>query len=298
MKATRWTLAAVAPGLAGCGRLDELIYTPPTTPQQWCEQRACIAVAGTVLDEPLGTTLVFLLAGLWLAAGICFLVSRRDQSSRFWLGIALVLGGIGAALAGISYQAFGYVLKCAGRDLCVLTDGFEVGYSVAQALSVGAMLTAVSYACATAGLRRGLIRYAALNAVLYGAISVAGVLMPNAVLLSYVVLMLFALPGILIVIVVSARRYLCSHDAMDRSLVVSTLLLLVVQAAYFAYHSAGLTATLWDDGRGFYFSENDVLHVGMMLWLAYVVFVVGKHLRDDPARNGRAGSAAQCTRAP
>ncbi len=275
----------MAPGLAGCGRLDELLYAPPTTPQQWCEQRPCIAVGGTVLDEPLGTALVFLLAGLWLAAGIYFLVSRRDQASRFWLGIALVLGGIGAALAGVSYQAFGYVLKCAGRDLCVLTDGYEVGYSLAQALSVSAMLTAVSYACATAGLRRGLIGYAVLNAVLYGAICVAGVMMPSARLLSYFVLMLFALPGILIVIVVSTRRYLRNHDAMDESLVVGTLLLVGVQAAYFAYQSAGLTKTLWDDGRGFYFSENDVLHVGMMVWLAYVVFVVGKHLRDDSAVN-------------
>jgi hypothetical protein len=285
MRATWWTLAAVAPGLAGCGRLDELIYAPPTTPQQWCERRPCIAVGGTVLDEPLGTALVFLLAGLWLAAGIYFLVSRRDQSSRLWLGIALVLGGIGAALAGVSYQAFGYVLKCAGRDLCVLTDGYEVGYSLAQALSVGAMLIAVSYACATARLRRGLIGYAALNAVLYGAICVAGVMMPSARLLSYFVLMLFALPGILIVIVVSARRYLRNHDALDESLVVGTLLLVGVQAAYFAYQSTGLTKTLWDDGRGFYFSENDVLHVGMMVWLAYLVFVVGKHLRDDPAVN-------------
>jgi hypothetical protein len=276
-------LAVVVPWLGGCGRLDQLIYAPPTTPQQWCEQRPCISVGGTILDEPLGTALVLLLAGLWLTAGVWFLKSQRNQSSRFWLGIALVLGGIGAALAGISYQAFGYVLKCAGRDLCVLTDGFEVGYSVAQALSVSAMLIAVSYACAATGLRGRLIGYAVLNAVLYGAISVAGVLMPSAILLSYVVLMLFALPGILIVIVISACRYLRHHDAMDRSLVVGTMLLIVVQAAYFAYRSAGLTATLWDDGRGFYFSENDVLHVGMMLWLAYVVFVIGKHLRDEPA---------------
>ena len=287
MRARPWTLAAVAPGLTGCGRLDELIYAPPTTPQQWCEQRPCIAVGGAILDEPLGTMLVFLLACMWLAAGIIFLVSRRGQSSRFWFGIALVLGGIGAALAGISYQAFGYALKCAGRDLCMLTDGFEVGYSVTQALSVAAMLTAVSYACATASQRRYLIGYAALNAALYGAISVAGVMMPSAVLLSYLVLMLFALPGILLVIVISTRRYLRNHDAMNRSLVVSTLLLVVVQVAYFAYRSAGLTETLWDHGRGCYFSENDVLHIGMMLWLAYVVLVVGKQLCDDPAVNVR-----------
>jgi hypothetical protein len=273
----------VSSGLAGCGRLDELISMPPTTPQQWCEQRPCIAFGGTVLDEPLGTTLVFLLAASWVAAGICFLVSRRDQLSRLWFGIALMLGGIGAALAGISYQAFGYVLKCAGRDLCVLTDGFEVGYSIAQALSAGAMVTAVSYACATARLRRGLIGYAAVNAALYGAISVTGVMMPSAMLLSYAVLMLFALPGILVLIVICARRYLRNHDAMDRSLVIGTLLLFVVQAAYFGYRAAGLKEKLWDHGKGFYFSENDALHVGMLLWLAYVVFVVGKHLRDHPA---------------
>jgi hypothetical protein len=260
-----------------------LIYTPPTTPQQWCEQRPCVAWGGTVVDEPLGSALVFLLAGLWLAAGIRFLLTQHNQSSRFWLGIALVLGGIGAALAGISYQAFGYVLKCAGRDLCVLTDGFEVGYSVTQALSVSAMLIAASYACTAAGLRRGLIAYAALNVVVYGAISIAGVMLPSAPLLSYLVLMLFALPGILIVALISTRRYLRNHGALDRSLMISILLLIVVQAAYYAYESAGLTATLWDGGRGIYFSENDVLHVGMMLWLAYMVFVVGKRLRDEPA---------------
>jgi hypothetical protein len=74
---------------------------------------------------------------------------------------------------------------------------------------------------------------------------------------------------------------------MNRSLVVGTLLLVVVQVTYFAYSSAGLTETLWDRGSGFYFSENDVLHVGMMLWIAYVVFVVGKQLCDDPAVNVR-----------
>ncbi len=54
---------------------------------------------------------------------------------------------------------------------------------------------------------------------------------------------------------------------MDRSLVVAAALLIGVQVAYFAYWAAGLTAVLWDQGQGFYFSENDVLHIGMMLWL-------------------------------
>jgi hypothetical protein len=267
--------------LAGCGRLDELTYQPATTPEQWCQQRPCVEVGGTVWTEPLGSFLVFTLAALWVAAGVYFLVTRRSQRSRAWLGVALVLGGVGAAQAGISYQAFSYVLKCEGRDLCVLTNGFEVGYSVTQALSVSAMLIAVAFACARGGGRRGLIWYAGINAGVYVVLSIVGVLLPSALLLSFSVLMLFALPGIVIVIVVAARRYRQTRDQMDRSLVVAAVLLVVVQVAYYAYYAAGITATLYDGGRGFYFSENDVLHVGMILWLGYVVFVVGKHLRDN-----------------
>ena len=71
--------------------------------------------------------LVFLLAGLWVASGVSFLRTRRGQRSRAWLGVALILGGVGAALAGVSYQAFSYELKCAGLELCRLTNGWEVG---------------------------------------------------------------------------------------------------------------------------------------------------------------------------
>lgn len=282
-RTTRGAVAAVAAVLlAGCGRLDELTYQPPTTPEQWCDQRPCVQVGDTILNEPLGTFLVFLLAGVWVASGIYFLRTRRGQRSRQWLGIALILGGIGAALAGVSYQAFSYELKCAGLDLCRLTSGWEVAYSLTQACSVSAMLIAVAHACTTGRLRRGLILYAIANAAVYVVITIIGVLMPSATLLSFAVLMLFALPGILVVIVVAGRRYRSTRDPMDRSLVIAAVLLILVQVAYFAYYAAGITAVLWDDGNGFYFSENDVLHVGLILWLWYVVAVVGRHLRDAP----------------
>ena len=287
MRATRAAGAAIAGpaglAVAGCGRLDELTYEPATTAEQWCEQRPCFDVGTTTLNEPLGTVLVFLLAALWIAAGLYFLGTRRRQHSRAWLGVALILGGIGAGLAGVSYQAFSYELKCAGRELCALTNGWEVAYSVTQAVSVSAMLIAVAHACTSGRLRRGLIIYAGANVVVYLGITVAGVLLPSAVLLSFAVLMLFALPGILIVILVAARRYRTTHDPMDRSLVIAAVLLIGVQVAYFAYWAAGLTAVLWDEGQGFYFSENDVLHIGMILWLWYVVAVVGRHLRDASA---------------
>ena len=83
-------------------------------------------------------------------------------------------------------------------------------------------------------------------------------------------------------LVVAGRRYRRERDPLDRALLVAAGLLVLVQVAYFAYYAAGVTAALWDEGRGFYFSANDVLHVGMLGWLAYVVVAVGRRLRDLP----------------
>lgn len=85
-------------------------------------------------------------------------------------------------------------------------------------------------------------------------------------------------------ILVAGRRYWTSGDALDRSLLVASLLLVLVHAAYFAYHAAGVTQQLWRGGEGFYFSENDVLHLGMIGWLAYVRAIVGRQLRDGESR--------------
>lgn len=264
---------------SGCN-LEELTYKPLTTPEAWCKMRPCIDINGFVFNEPFGSFLVFLLTALWILSGVYFLRKLDDQKSRFWLGVSLLLGGIGAAQAGISYQAFSYMLKCAGREYCLLTNGFEVGYSLTQALSVSAMTAAIAYALAKNLLRKIILLYAILNALIYLVITVIGVVQPNKFLLSFEVLMLFALPGILLVIILSGIRYLKNKSKLDSSLFMAGLLMILVQSAYFMYYAAGITQALYKEGAGFYFSENDVLHVGMILWLWYVVKAIGKNLRD------------------
>ena len=279
------TLASIGlPLLAGCGRLDELLYDPLTTPAEWCERRPCVIAGDFVFNEPLGSFLVFLLAALWVAVGIRFLGTAAAQRSRWWMGIALILGGLGAAQAGISFQAFSYTLKCAGREHCLLTNFFEVGYSLTQAVSVSAMLTAVAYSSARGHLRTTLLGYSAANAIVFSVVTAAGVMLPNRMLLSFEVLMLFALPGLLMVIGMSAYDFLLSRERAARSLLIASLLLLAVQVAYFSYAAAGITASLWRDGDGFYFSENDVLHTGMIAWLWYATVALGSDLRDRVAR--------------
>ena len=96
-------------------------------------------------------------------------------------------------------------------------------------------------------------------------------------------------------IVLSARGCRRSRDRLHRSLLVAALLQVLVQGAYFATWLSGMTAALWDDGAGLHFSENEVLHLGMLAGLAYVVVALGPTLVDapDPASAGRAEPARE-----
>jgi len=263
--------------LAGCGRIDELTYQPPTTPAEWCAQRPCVEVGGVTLAEPWSSALVFALALLWLGVGIYFLGSRRGQRSRTWFGISLVLGGLAAGSAGISYQAFSYELKCAGREVCALTNGYEIAYSLLQVASVSAMVVAVTYALATPRARRAISIYAVLNLLVYVVVTVAGMLMPSAFLLSFELLLIFAVPALVIAAVLAIRRW---HLPLARRILWVLVLLVLVQVAFLVYFALGITESLWTSG--IYFSANDVLHVGMLAWLAVTAWVLGPSLEDRP----------------
>ena len=263
--------------LTGCG-LDTLLYQPQTTPEEWCSQRPCVEMGGVVLTEPWSSALVFALALLWIGVGVYFLVTRRGQRSRTWFGISLLLGGLAAGSAGISYQAFSYELKCAGREYCVLTNGYEITYSLLQVASMSAMVVAVAYALASARARRAITIYAVLNLLIYGVVTIAGVLMPSAFLLSFELLLVFAIPALVIAAVLAIRR---RSDPLARRVLWVLVLLVLVQVAYLAYVAAGITAILW--ASGIYFSANDVLHVGMLAWLVVTAVALGPTLKDAPA---------------
>ena len=261
--------------LAGCASVPGLDYSPATTPEQWCDQRPCVEVGSVVVTEPWSSALVFALALLWIGLGIAFLVARDGQRSRSWFGASLVLGGIAAGSAGISFQAFSYELKCAGRDVCALTNGFEITYSLLQVASMSAMVIAVAWALASPRALRAITAYAVINVLVYVVVTVAGVLIPSALLLSFEVLLLFAVPALVIVAVLGWRN---RGGQLGRRILWVLGLLVAVQVAYLAYYSAGITESLWS--TGVYFSANDVLHVGMVIWLAVAGLSLWRPLRD------------------
>jgi hypothetical protein len=102
----------------------------------------------------------------------------------------------------------------------------------------------------------------------------------NKSLLSFELLMLFAVPGIIVVIVMALRRYRTTHDRAPGVILIAAVALILVNSAYFGYYALGVTEALWDGGAGVYSSANDVLHVGIIAWLIHVAAAVGPTLTD------------------
>jgi len=261
--------------------LDALLWQPQTTPQQWCEAMPCVEIfsTGIVLDQPLSTFLVYFLGGVWFWAAWRFRTSKDDQKSRQWWNISLVLGGIGAVVAGTSYQAFGYELKCSGREFCSWTSWWEIAYMVIQVACYNAMALAVAFSCTSGRWHRLFIGYALLNSLVHFSVIVIGVITVNRLMLSFEMAQYFITPTLIIFIVLNTARYLKLRQPMDLALLISWLLLIATSVAYSIYMSAGYTQQLWE--QGIWFSENDVLHVGVMVWLVYLGLGLSGKIYDE-----------------
>jgi len=271
--------------LSGCGRLDSIPYEPQQTPETWLTLQPFVTLrlgsGEFVLVQPSSTVLVYLLGVVAIGAGLCFWHIRGNHRSRTWWGLALLLWGLGALFAGTSYQAFSYEIKCAGREVCAWTSWWEVIYLMLSAGSVDAMMVAEAYSCAVGRWRTIMAAYAVGHAALYSLIVLAGALVPVKFLISFELLLVVAAPNILILFGLNARRYYRFRDAMDLALVGAWLGLGAVLGAYFLYYVLGITHELW--ARGIWFSENDVLHTGLILWMSYLAGVVARRVVDAPA---------------
>lgn len=270
--------------LSGCTALESLPYSPPQTPASWLQiqpfMELKIAGEAFILVQPSTSAIVYLLGVLTIIFGVYLLRVRGDHRSRLWWGVALVLWGAGALLAGTSYEAFSYQIKCAGRTACLWTSWWEIVYLAVSAASIDAMLLAAAFSSATGKLRRALISYGSANAVLYCGVLITGALLPVKFLISFELLLLVATPGILVLLGLNGWRYIKRKLPVDLALCGIWLGLGAVIGAYFLYYSLGITPILW--AEGVWFSENDVLHIGLILWMIAVVRVVTRHVQDLP----------------
>lgn len=266
--------------LTGCGRIETLLASPAQSPESWLSIQPVIQWGSLIIVQPSSSAIVYLLGFVTLGIGIQMLRIRAGQQARLWWGIALLLWGIGALLAGTSYEAFSYQIKCVGREACLWTSWWEIAYLLVSVMSVNAMLVAQAYAAASGSTRRWLIRYAAINMLAYLILLIAGSLIPVRFLISFELLIIVAAPSIVIFIVLNGARYRKHKQPLDLVLLFTWGWLILTTGAYYLYLISGLTQSLW--ARGIWFSENDVLHIGLLLCMLYLTLALSRRLEDAP----------------
>lgn len=262
--------------------LPALLYEPKITPQEWCQIQPCIEVRlfsfSFIIVQPSSTILVYALGGLTIITGIYFLKRDQNQLSIQWWGVSMLFWGLGAIFAGTSYQIFSYELKCAGRDYCLWTSWWEIVYLLLTVGAVNAIMMAQAYSCATGNLRKAIKLYAGVNSCVYLTLIVIGTLVPVRFLISFELLVLFLLPTTLFFFVLNSGRYFRTPNKMDRALALLVLALGIIIGLYYSYYVLGITEILWE--QGIWFSENDVLHMGLILWIISILRIIPKYVRD------------------
>lgn len=278
----RWRVGLLA--TAGCGRLDSIPYRPPQTPDSWLRLQPftdlTIGSHHLVLVQPSSTVFVYLLGLLAAGIGLTCLRGREQHPAMRWWGIALLLWGLGALLAGTSYQAFSYEIKCAGRAFCSWTSWWEVTYLVLSVASVSAVMVAVAHACTTGRWRRALSRYALVMLALYAGVVLVGALVPVPFLISFELMILVAAPGMLALVVLNGWRYYQFRVGLDLALLVTWAGLGATLGAYYLYLILDLSGSLW--AHGIWFTENDVLHIGLIVWMIHIATRVVPRMGDAP----------------
>lgn len=233
-----------------------------------------------ILTQPTSTFFVYTLGILAIGVGINFLRLRGDELSRLWWGIALFLWGIGALLAGTSYQAFGYQIKFRGQETCAWTSWWEVIYLMFQQASMDALLAAVAYSCTEGKLQILLLGFAFANAAIYILLTFIGGMLPVKSLITFEWMVLVSTPIFLIILAINGWRYYRFYTPMDLALLGAWGLLFLCMGAYWLYDIFGFTPKLWSKGKRVWFSQNDMLHIGLILWMVYIATVVTGHIRD------------------
>jgi hypothetical protein len=108
-----------------------------------------------------------------------------------------------------------------------------------------------------------------------------GAFVPIKFLVSFELLVLFTAPTILIFFILNGWRYYEQKGGMDLALLTGWIGLGITMGAYYLYLELGIAQELW--ARGIWFSENDVLHVGLIIWMIYIALVVANRVGDASA---------------
>jgi hypothetical protein len=155
-----------------------------------------------------------------------------------------------------------------------------VVYLMFQQMSMDAMLVAVAYSCTEGSLQMILSVYALVNAVVYVIFTFVGGIVPIKSLITFNLMVRVSTPILMLFFILNGWRYYMLKDTMDLALLGTWIMLLLTMAAYCLYDDLNITQKLWDRGKGIWFSQNDVLHICLILWVIYIAMVVANRVKD------------------
>jgi len=229
-----------------------------------------------ILIVPSSTFFVFLLGIQTIYLGYSFIKSS-ESTKHLWWGISFIFWGIGALLAGTSYQGLGYELKCRGFEYCLYTSWFELSYLYFTAVSISAMAVVIAKSVLPDNKRKPLYIYGALIFIIYTLLLLSGTMGSIKFLISYELFTLFFMPPFLIFFIINVIYYKKQKDDLNKTLIITWVLFLAVNLSYYVYLFSGLTDSLYKN-FGIWFSANDVLHVTLIFWMLFIQLKLKKVL--------------------
>ena len=275
--------------LIGFNNLDQFLLEPLLTPQQYLDSHPYILIGNSIWSEPSSTVLVYLLGILTIGIGFTLLKKgkavpsnlqdrsdptlRKRNFVKIW-GIALIIWGLGTMLAGTSYQAFYYELKCRNQPYCLWTTWWEIGYLILTVISVNAMVVAQSWLRPNPKSSIAMNIYASINLLIYQLILIFGMVLINEFMLSFEMMVVFQLSSFILMMISNVIVYRNIKEKIEFTLIKIWILLAIVMIAYFGYLFSGIPEILWENG--IWFNANDILHVGLIGWMIYIYISLKK----------------------
>ena len=258
---------------------DEMKLTPLTTGEEFLGNQPYIMIGDVVLTQPSSTIIVYMLGIFIILLGIRFLREKEKHISKKWWGISMIFWGIGAIFAGTSYQAFGYQLKCVGREYCNFTDWWEIIYLLLTAISIGMLVVAMSHCIAKGKTRKAMKMIAYTSVPLYALVLTIGSVASIQFLVTYELFSIFFMSHFLVFFILSIKEYKAKGDVMNKRFIIAWIMFLIVNVSYYIYYWLELSEMLYNS-TGIWFNQNDVLHVLLLFWFIYIWFALPNTIKD------------------
>lgn len=251
-----------------------ILADPMVTPCYYLSNIPYLEIGNITIITPSSTIIVYLLGIITLLFGIKLAFKEENETKKLW-GLTLILWGIGTLLAGTSYQGLGYELKCEDQVYCLFTSWFELSYLLVTAISITFMAYAVSIEALNETTRKLYLKVATIGLVLYSLSLLFGVIVEIKFLITYEYFLLFFLPYFISFFMMNLKGYKKSKNKLDRGLIIVWLSMLLINVIYFIYFFSGLPEYLYET-YAFFFSANDILHLGLIGWMVYIFMVIRK----------------------